>query len=74
MTSVVPRYAVTLAGFRALFDISSRLLAQSLPYARALKAYWSKKDRIFRLRLGCFSFRSAFASICRIRSRVTENC
>ena len=25
-------------------------------------------------RLGCFSFRSAFASICRIRSRVTENC
>jgi hypothetical protein len=25
-------------------------------------------------RHGCFSFRSALASICRIRSRVTENC
>ena len=25
-------------------------------------------------RLGCLSFRIAFASICRIRSRVTENC
>jgi hypothetical protein len=25
-------------------------------------------------RLGCLSFRSAFASICRMRSRVTENC
>jgi hypothetical protein len=25
-------------------------------------------------RLGCLSFRSALASICRIRSRVTENC
>src|SRR5271156_5202015 len=25
-------------------------------------------------RLGCMSFRSALASICRIRSRVTENC
>jgi hypothetical protein len=25
-------------------------------------------------RLGCLSFLSAFASICRMRSRVTENC
>ena len=36
--------------------------------------YWSRKLRIFRLRDGCFSFRSAFASIWRMRSRVTENC
>jgi hypothetical protein len=34
----------------------------------------SKKLRNFRDRLGCFNFRKAFASICRIRSRVTENC
>jgi len=27
-----------------------------------------------RLRLGCFNFRSALASIWRIRSRVTLNC
>ena len=25
-------------------------------------------------RLGCLSFRSALASICQIRSRVTKNC
>jgi hypothetical protein len=25
-------------------------------------------------RLGCFNFRSALASICLMRSRVTENC
>ncbi len=37
-------------------------------------AYWSRNDRILRLRLGCFSFLSAFASIWRMRSRVTENC
>ena len=36
--------------------------------------YWSKKLRIFRLRLGCLSLRSAFASIWRMRSRVTLNC
>ncbi len=36
--------------------------------------YWSKKLRIFLDRLGCFNFRSALASICRIRSRVTLNC
>ena len=35
---VSPRYA-RLAGFRALFDISFRLLAQSLAYARELKTY-----------------------------------
>jgi hypothetical protein len=34
----------------------------------------SRKLRSFRLRLGCFSLRSAFASICRMRSRVTLNC
>src|SRR5256885_13920095 len=34
----------------------------------------SKKLRSFRDRLGCFSFLSAFASICLMRSRVTENC
>src|SRR5205823_5228555 len=34
----------------------------------------SKKLRSFLLRDGCFSFRSALASICRMRSRVTENC
>src|SRR5262249_40041418 len=34
----------------------------------------SKKLRSFRLRLVCFSFRSALASISRIGSRVTENC
>jgi hypothetical protein len=36
--------------------------------------HWSRKERIFRLREGCFSFRKALASICRIRSLVTENC
>ena len=34
----------------------------------------SKKLRSFLDRLGCLSFRSAFASIWRMRSRVTENC
>ena len=34
----------------------------------------SKNDLSFRLRLGCFSLRSALASICRMRSRVTLNC
>ena len=34
----------------------------------------SRNERSLRLRLGCFSLRSAFASIWRIRSRVTENC
>ena len=34
----------------------------------------SKNDRSFRERLGCLSLRRAFASIWRIRSRVTENC
>ena len=37
VTSVGLSCADPLAGIRALFDISSRLLAQSLPYARALK-------------------------------------
>jgi hypothetical protein len=36
--------------------------------------YWSKKLRIFRDLLGCFNFLSAFASICRMRWRVTLNC
>ena len=39
-----------------------------------LKAQLSRKLRSFLLRLGCFSFLSAFASICLLRSRVTENC
>ena len=47
---------------------------QPLPQAVGEMRYWSRNDRIFRLRLGCFSFRSAFASICRMRSRVTLNC
>ncbi len=34
----------------------------------------SKKLRSFLVRLGCLSFLSAFASIWRMRSRVTENC
>src|ERR1700709_343797 len=34
----------------------------------------SRKLRSFRDRLGCFSLRSAFASIWRMRSLVTENC
>ena len=34
----------------------------------------SRKLRSLRLRLGCFSLRSALASIWRMRSRVTENC
>ena len=37
-------------------------------------AYWSRNDLIFRDRDGCFNFRNALASICRIRSRVTLNC
>ncbi len=37
-------------------------------------AYWSRKLRIFRERLGCFSLRSALASIWRMRSLVTLNC
>ena len=36
--------------------------------------YLSKKLRSFLDRLGCLSLRSAFASICLMRSRVTENC
>ena len=36
--------------------------------------HWSRNDLSLRDRLGCFSFRSAFASIWRIRSRVTLNC
>jgi len=38
------------------------------------KTQLSKKLRSFLDRLGCFSLRSAFASIWRMRSRVTENC
>ena len=34
----------------------------------------SRKLRSVRLRLGCFNLRSAFASIWRMRSRVTLNC
>jgi len=34
----------------------------------------SRNDLSFLDLDGCFSLRSAFASICRIRSRVTENC
>ena len=34
----------------------------------------SRKLRSTLDRLGCLSFRNALASICRIRSRVTENC
>ena len=34
----------------------------------------SRKLRNLRERLGCLSLRSAFASIWRMRSRVTENC
>jgi hypothetical protein len=34
----------------------------------------SRKLRSFRDLDGCFNFRSAFASICRMRSLVTENC
>ena len=41
------------------------------PCARRL--YFSRKLRSARARDGCFSFRSALASICRMRSRVTEN-
>src|SRR5580658_4134375 len=37
-------------------------------------AQLSRKLRSFRLREGCFSLRSAFASIWRMRSLVTENC
>jgi hypothetical protein len=37
-------------------------------------AHWSRNDRILRDRDGCLSLRSAFASIWRMRSRVTENC
>ena len=34
----------------------------------------SRNERSFLDRDGCFNFRSAFASIWRMRSRVTENC
>src|SRR5579875_1311010 len=37
-------------------------------------AQLSRNERSFLLRLGCLSLRSAFASIWRMRSRVTENC
>jgi hypothetical protein len=40
----------------------------------SLASYWSRKERIFLLREGCFSFRKALASICLIRSRVTLTC
>jgi len=40
----------------------------------ATETQLSKKLRSFLLRLGCFNFRNAFASIWRIRSRVTLNC
>jgi hypothetical protein len=39
-----------------------------------MSAQLSKNDRSFVLLDGCFSFLSALASICRMRSRVTENC
>jgi hypothetical protein len=39
-----------------------------------LDDYWSRKLRILRERDGCLSLRKAFASIWRMRSRVTENC
>ena len=38
---------------------------------RSVTAQLSRNERSFRDRLGCFSFRNAFASIWRIRSRVT---
>ena len=42
--------------------------------APPLRPQLSKNDLSFRLRLGCFSLRSALASIWRMRSRVTLNC
>src|SRR5262249_45689441 len=42
--------------------------------AGVLSDQLSRNDRRFRDLLGCFNFRSALASIWRMRSRVTENC
>ena len=42
--------------------------------AMTVRDQLSRKLRSFLERLGCFSLRSALASIWRMRSRVTENC
>ena len=51
-----------------------RLKTKTPAWAGVLSNQLSKNDRSFLLRLGCFNFRSALASICLMRSRVTENC
>ena len=56
------------AGVVVLFGEIERDVGNFINNQRSRKLL-SKLDR-----LGCLSFRSAFASICRIRSRVTANC
>ena len=53
---------------------AARLKTKTPASAGVLFDQLSKKLLSFLLRLGCFNFRSAFASICLMRSRVTENC
>jgi hypothetical protein len=47
---------------------------KSAPLTGRQRFQLSRNDLSFRLRLGCFNFRNALASIWRMRSRVTENC
>ena len=53
-------------------SIAYRLLEPALGIAEPVRLICHEGN--FRDLLGCFSLRKAFASICRIRSRVTLNC
>jgi hypothetical protein len=60
---------------KAVGSLDAALAAGQSPLSlNSLAGHWSKKLRILRLRDGCFSFLKAFASICLMRSLVTENC
>jgi hypothetical protein len=65
--------AETLAGERSLVVTPSNESSDSHP-GQILTLSYLRKLLSVPERLGCLSLRSALASICRIRSRVTEFC
>jgi hypothetical protein len=54
--------------------VTGMLRPRVKPHGRGSLPQLSRNDLSFLLLLGCFNFLSAFASICRMRSLVTENC
>jgi hypothetical protein len=73
-----PEHARRLAVCLNAFLQAETTDIERIAMRRLRRSYW-KKQLLRKLlsaldRLGCFSFLSALASICRIRSRVSENC